>query len=111
MREAVVILAVVACLGALGCGAHGPRTVADPDPAVKIPAIRHAIDTHDRTAIPQLVKDLESDDSVVRFYASWGLQSLTGQTFGYRYFDDDEKRKASVTQWHQWMAAEKIARK
>lgn len=88
-----------------GCGAHGPRTVTDPDPGVAIPAIKHAVQSRDRSAIPQLVKDLDSDDSAVRFYAIDGLRALTGQTFDYHYYEDDaEKRKPAVDRWKKWLS-------
>ena len=96
-------LAVVACAVAFGCGSHGPRHVSDEDPGDKIPAIKDAVQKHDSRAIPQLVKDLESDDSAVRFYAIDALKSFTGQTFGYRYYEDDEQRKPTVLQWKEWL--------
>ena len=96
-------LAVVVCAGALGCGSHGPRHVTDEDPGDKIPAIKDAVQKHDSSAIPQLVKDLESDDSAVRFYAIDALKSFTGQTFGYRYYENDQHRKAAVLKWKEWL--------
>jgi hypothetical protein len=104
MRHAFWILAggfsVVLC----GCDSHGPRTVDNPDLEAKVPAIEDAAKTHDRAAIPQLVKDLESDDPAVRFYAIRGLRSLTGETFGYRYYDSDDDRHPALVRWQQWLA-------
>jgi hypothetical protein len=97
------ILAVFATAGAGGCIAHGPRVVGDPDPESKIPAIKVAVAKHDRKVIPQLILDLDSDDPAVRFYAIDGLHAFTGETFGYRYFDDDQERKPAVKKWHEWL--------
>jgi hypothetical protein len=97
------ILCAILCAAISGCGAHGPRHVSDEDPEEKIPAIKAAVQAHDRSAIPQLIKDLNSDDSAVRFYAIDGLKSLTGQTFGYRYYDDEEQRKSAIERWKAWM--------
>lgn len=103
MTHRAVIIAVVATVGTVGCIAHGPRVITDPDPESKIPAIKAAVAHHDRRVIPQLIVDLNSDDSAVRFYAIDGLRALTGETLGYRYFDDDEERKPAVKRWHEWL--------
>jgi hypothetical protein len=99
------ILATCVGLAVAGCDGHGPRSVSDPDPADKIPAIKEATRTHDQRAIPQLVADLDCDDPAVRLYSIDALQKLTGQTFGYRYYDDDEARKPAVTKWKQWLGS------
>lgn len=86
-----------------GC-AHGPRHVYDDAPDDKIPAIKQAARQRDKSAIPQLVKDLDNDDPAIRFYAIDALHTLTGQTYGYRYFDDDEVRKPAVERWKRHLA-------
>ena len=89
-----------------GCTApRRPLVVADPDPAVKIPAYKKAVRQKDRDAVRQLVTDLESDDPAVRLYASNALRRLTGETFGYRYYDGDERRQAAVGRWRRWLEA------
>lgn len=75
----------------------------NPDPSGKIPAIKDAVEARDLAAARQLIKDLESDDPAVRFFAIQGLQRLTGQTFGYRYFDDERARKPALEKWHAWL--------
>lgn len=77
--------------------------VTDPDPSVKIPAIEKAVRTKDRSALPQLVKDLDSDDPAVRFYANHALEKLTGENFGFRYFDDESRREPAAQKWRQWL--------
>ena len=83
-----------------------PRLVTDPDPAVKIPAIRQVIRKHDLSAVPQLIKDLDNDDPAVRLYAGNALEQLTGQQFGYQYFASEERRVVAIKQWRQWFAAQ-----
>ena len=61
---------------------RGPLVVSDPDPSIKIPAIEKAVRTKDRAAIPQLIKDLDSDDAAVRLYANHALEQLSGKNFG-----------------------------
>jgi hypothetical protein len=91
----------------LGCGGHGPRTVTNPDLQAKVPAIEDAARRRDRSAIPELVKELDSDDAAVRFYAIRGLRAITGGNFGYRYYDSEEDRQAAVLRWKQWLRDQK----
>jgi len=93
----------------IGCVAGGLRrdprcAVTNPDPSAKIPAIKASVQTNDTSVVQQLIKDLESDDPAVRFYAIAGLQRLTGQTFGYQYYADEPQRAAAVQQWKAWLA-------
>lgn len=95
--------------GAVGLivGCSAPRPVLDvtnPDLSGKIPAIRAAVDNRDMSAVRQLVKDLDSDDAAVRFYAIQGLQRLTNETFGYQYFADETARKPALEKWNAWLA-------
>ena len=98
--------AVLACtgIGLCGCTApRGPLVVTDPDPSVKIPAIKKPASSKDRKAVRQLVADLSNDDPAVRFYAINGLHRITGQRFGYDYFADDERRWPAVQKWQRWL--------
>ena len=95
----------VLALGPAGCTApRRPLVVSDPDPSVKIPAFKKAVRKKDRSAVRQLVADLESDDPAVRLYAIDALRRMTGQAFGYRYYDDDAQRREAVGRWKQWLA-------
>ena len=100
MTAVGLLLSVPACTAP-----QGPRIVSDPDPSVKIPAIEQAVHDKDQSALPQLVRDLDSDDPAVRFYAIQGLRRLTGQDLGYAYYLDQDQRQAAVRQWQQWLAA------
>jgi hypothetical protein len=100
----IVLLAAAALATAPGCLRTRP-SLTDPDPANKIPAMREAADRRDYSAAPQLVRDLDDDDPAVRFYAIRALQSLAGESFGYRYYDERAERKPSVRRWQQWLAA------
>ena len=104
----VVILAgCCAAWCASGCTApRGPLVVTDPDPSVKIPAIKKAARKRDRAAAKQLVADLESDDPAVRFYAINGLQRITGERFGYDYYADEQQRQPAVQRWRDWLATQ-----
>ena len=103
------LLTIVAGLGLFLGGCAEPRpplTVTSDDIRIKVLAIQRAVDANDRSVIPQLVSDLDSDDPAVRFYAIEGLERLTGQTFGYRYFDDGIGRRQALKQWQDWLAGQ-----
>ena len=94
-------------LTALACGCTAPQpplVVSDPDPSVKIPATVAAVENHDMSSVRQMIKDLDSDDPAVRFYAFSALQKLTGETFGYQYFADEDKRAPAAGKWKAWLA-------
>ena len=82
-----MLLFVFATWLSIGCAPKG-RGLMDEDVSFKAPAIKDAVGDHQKTAVPQLVNDLDDDDAAVRFYAIEGLRRLTGQTFDYHYFDD-----------------------
>ena len=89
-----------------GCFSRERPDIDSPDAALKIPAIKASVRQRQKTVrvATRLVADLESDDPAVRFYAIQGLQRLTGQTFGDRYYDDDARRKPAVVEWKAWLA-------
>jgi hypothetical protein len=106
MRVAFAIVAIAAgAAGAGGCSEPtGPRTVDSELLTVKIPAIKEAARSRDMSAAPQLVTDLESDDAAVRLYAFGALRKLAGgETYGYVYYADVERRRPAVAKWQQWL--------
>ena len=107
-----VIIAAAGCtaagLCAPGCfgGGRQPATLSSNDPGSKIPAIKQAVAAKETQTARVLVKALESNDPAVRFYAIRGLQDLTGETFGYVWYTEDEKvRQWSLDKWKQWLDA------
>src|ERR1700722_19708680 len=95
--------ALVVGLGLWGLGGcvapQGARVVSNPDLSQKIPAIRNAAQQRDIEAAPVLVADLESDDAAIRFYAIEGLRRITGQDFGYVYYNSEEQRRPALRRW------------
>jgi hypothetical protein len=87
-----------------GCTAPKEEaSVAHPDPSVKIRGMKKAARERDMAAVRQLVKDLDSDDPAVRFYAIRSLGDLTGEDFGYRYYHDEVQRRESLGRWQEWL--------
>jgi hypothetical protein len=94
--------------GYLCAGCSEPRgavSVMSDDPTLKIPAIKEDAQRKNTGDLALLVKDLDDDDSAVRFYAVEGLRRITGADLGYHYYDDREQRKAAVDRWHEWLKA------
>jgi hypothetical protein len=99
-----LLLVVVGGGGVSGCAApSGPRTVYNPDLDVKAPAIKRAVARRDLSVAAELVKSLDSDDPAVRFYAVQGLRRLTGEDFGYQFYQDKEQRRPAVQRWRRWL--------
>jgi hypothetical protein len=97
-------LVLSACAAATcGCFPREQQRIGAVDPISNIPAIQGAARDKDYKAIPQLVRELDSDDPAVRFYAIQALQKLTGETFGYQFYDDASERRPAVRRWQQWV--------
>lgn len=91
---------------ATGCDAPQIKpSLADDDPSVKIPAMKLAVKQHDLSAVPILIKNLESEDPAVRFYADDALRKITAQDFGFVYFADEDVRQPAVQRWRTWLSA------
>jgi hypothetical protein len=91
----------------VGCSGYtGPRSVANEDPAVKIPQMHKAVQRGDMSVLPQLVKDLDSDDSAVRLHAIGALRQLTGESLDYNWTEEDRaQRRPFIEKWEAYVAA------
>ena len=72
-----------------------------PDPAARLHATVKAAAENDTTKLPQIVKDLESDDPAVRMLSIYALQRMTGETLGYNFAAPEPERRAAVEAWKQ----------
>jgi hypothetical protein len=89
-----------------GCEApRGPVSIDSEDPDLKVLAIKRDVALHDEKDIPQMVRDLDDVDPAIRFYAIQGLRHLTGDAFGYRYYDDQPARAPAIARWKAWLTA------
>jgi hypothetical protein len=95
-----LILALALGLG--GCLPPTPGGFDSPDPTSRLAAISDAGATGDRSAIPQLVEQLESSDAGARLLAIRALEKITGQTLGYHHADPWWERSAAVRRWRRW---------
>jgi hypothetical protein len=99
---AVVLALVLAGAAGVGCIGRESPSLKSNDPTRKIPAIKQAVEQHDDSAVPELIKALSSEDPAIRFYAIQGLERMTGQTLGYRFYDSDHERAQAVRRWKRW---------
>lgn len=104
----VVMLGLVLLPGA--CVAPRPKLdVRHPDPSIKIPAIKKAVQEQDHVIIAQLIEDLDSNDPAVRLYAIQALRRMTGEDHGYHYWDDSLARAPAIARWRAWWAEQQGA--
>jgi hypothetical protein len=91
-----------------GCGSPFNRKMQlsdleDPNPSVRIMAIKWAGDNKVSSAVPQLVNFLQDEDRSVRFYAIEALQRITGTDNGYDYKADPKRRAEAVGRWREYL--------
>jgi hypothetical protein len=103
MKTLCLILGSGIAAVTVGCSSGPPADMRN-DPSVRIPAIKRAVRSGDRSALPGMVRDLRSDDAAIRMYAIEGLRLLTGDDLGYRYYDDAPQRRAATKRWEAWLA-------
>ena len=75
----------------------------DPNPAVRIMAIKWAGDNKVSSAVPQLVNSLQDEDRSVRFYAIEALRRITGTDNGYDYKANPKLRAEAVARWREFL--------
>lgn len=102
-------LRVIPSAGALLClvltGCANPDSAVgfdEPSPAARLRAIRQAGEQGDKSAIPGLIGELESDDPAERILAIRTLEKLTGQTHGYDHAASPDDRRAAAGRWAKW---------
>jgi hypothetical protein len=88
-----------------GCYSPEPPSLTSDSPPRLIPAIKIAASNNDRAAIPGLIQNLDDKDSAVRFAAISALRKMTGEDFGYRYYDCQYDRQPAIQGWHLWLKA------
>lgn len=103
MKRAAYAVLCVASIGAVpGCIPPSPRGFDSPDPIQRMAAITEAGMSEDESAIPDLIRMLESTDPGARLLAIRSLERLTGQTLGYDYAAPMWERSRAVEQWKAW---------
>lgn len=70
-----------------------------PDPASKLYAIRRAGREQDRSKIPDLIQQLNSDDAAVRMFAIQALEKIDGTRRGYDPYASAGLRAEAIRAW------------
>ena len=98
-------LLAVTCAIAGGCRPTAPRRpLLDQDPIFVIPALKRTAESQRLRDIPRLIELLDSEDAAIRLNAIQSLRSLTGETFGYQFWDTDAQRRPAVARWRRYAA-------
>jgi hypothetical protein len=107
-RWAIFGLLAGAMLAVAGCqDDRGPVSINSDDPDLKILAIKCDVAEHNLKDTPAMVQGLSDDDAAIRFYSIEGLRKLTGDDFGYHFYEDSDRREPAVKRWRQWLATGK----
>lgn len=85
-----------------GCIPTIPQGFDSPDPTSRMLAITEAGVSQDRTAVPALIEQLESNDPGARLLAIRSLERITGTTLGYDHSGSIWSRAAAVRRWRDW---------
>ncbi len=78
----------------------------DPNPAVRVMAVKWAGDNSKSSAVPQLVNLLQDEDRSVRFYSIGALRRITGTDNGYDYKAVPQKRAKAIARWREFLKSE-----
>lgn len=102
-RKCAGAIVAAGLLASVGC-ANPDSAVGfqERDPAARLRAIRQAAAAGDRSAIPDLIRLLESDDAAERLLAIRTLEHMTGQTLGYDHAAAPDDRRAAAERWADW---------
>lgn len=99
-----VLVAQVMLAGCVGSMAR-QRGFDSPDPAERLNAIVLAGHLQQRSAIPDLIDSLGSDDPAVRMMAITALARITGTRLGYNPYGRLVDRQAAAESWSRaWRA-------
>lgn len=100
-----LMILILSAGGLSGC-ASPPKGFDSPVPAHRMDAAVDAAREGDRSAVPDLIGLLDSDDSLVRLVAIRSLERLTGQTLGYDHAASVWRRGEAVERWVAWALAQ-----
>ena len=99
---AVIIIIVAGCSSPLD---RKPQLsdLDNPNPMIKIMAIKWAGDNKLSSAVPQLVDLLQDEDRSVRLYSICSLKRITGRDCGYDYKAAARVRAEAIKCWRQFL--------
>jgi len=97
------ILTLAAAFIPAGCAINAEPDFDSAVPQDRFLAIREAKANRDVSALPDLVRQLGSDDALVRVAAIDALETITGDTRGYRPHAAEVERRQAISRWTTWL--------
>lgn len=97
-----MLFALASAAGLSACRPTAPVGFDSPEPMGRVDAALLAAERGDRTAIPDLIRLLDSDDPLIRMVAIRSLERLTGETMGYRHDAPTLERRRAADRWTEW---------
>ena len=85
------------------------KNISSAQPDVATEAMNQAAKNKSTPAIVPLVKRLYAEDPVIRLSAIRALKDITGQDFGYRYYEPEVKRIEAIKRWQAWLVQQNLA--
>ena len=91
----------------IGCqSANKPVNIdsfSDPDPLIRISAMKWAGENQVGDAIGPLVDALGDEDAAIRFFAIQALVKITEKDCGYEYQANVRRRQQAVAKWREFL--------
>lgn len=112
-RNIVGIIGLIWLAVPAGCSGPAPtpaQQLQSENPSERMAGCIVVARQNDRGALPLVVELLDDPSPDVRFCAIHCLEQLTGQTFGYCYYQEDADRQEAVRKWRQWLATQAAMR-
>ncbi|MEL6497424.1 MAG: HEAT repeat domain-containing protein [Planctomycetota bacterium] len=103
MSACCAILACAVLAGSPGCAINAEPDFDSAVPQDRFRAIREAKAERDTDALPDLVRQLGSDDALVRLAAIDALQAITDQRLGFAPHAAELERQAGIDRWISWL--------
>lgn len=85
------------------CGPTVRPSFDSPEPAARNQAAVQAAERRDRSAVPHLVRMLDSDDPATRLVAGAALKRITGETLGYDPVGPESERREAIARWEAYV--------
>jgi len=79
----------------------------DPVYRVQLEAASTLVIFQDYSGVPMIIDALNDENKYVRMTAAQILTTYFQETFGYVYYDEEERREVAVQKWRDWWTANK----
>lgn len=109
MSARLTTLGLATLLTPVGCAINAEPDFDSAVPQERFLAIREAMASRDTSALPDLVRQLGSDDPLVRVAAIDALESITGDRLGFEPHAREVERRAAIDRWTERLSGQRQA--